>query len=196
MPRCQLNLSAGNSLAPSATRLELPLDSRRQQSPRLQSHGIRVGIDSIITRRGNVATPRRCGQAPCRSGHWSVAIHQRVPPVAPLTDNMELLAEPRVKVEAATQLRDHLDVFTSGPSYPVFLKRVMPVFISTLNGPCTFQSTSNEQVRSLLGYFLTRYSLHIHRGSGIPFSRSSIDSLRSPPPPSLSSHTHWKPSSY
>lgn len=53
--------------------------------------------------------------------------------------------ESRAKVEAATQLRDNLDVFTSGPAYPVFLKKVMPIFISTLNGPCIFQSTSNEQ---------------------------------------------------
>lgn len=75
--------------------------------------------------------------------------NQRAPPpptsVAPFTDRIEL-AESRAKVEAATTLRDNLDVFTSGPSYPVFLKRVMPVFISILNGPCTFQSTSNEQV--------------------------------------------------
>lgn len=51
-----------------------------------------------------------------------------------------------MKVEAATQLRDNLDVFTNPPSYPVFLKRVMPIFISILNGPCIFQSNSNEQV--------------------------------------------------
>lgn len=55
-------------------------------------------------------------------------------------------AESRVKVEAATQLRDNLDVFTNPPSYPVFLKRVMPIFINILNGPCIFQSNSNEQV--------------------------------------------------
>lgn len=54
--------------------------------------------------------------------------------------------ESRVKVEAATQLRDNLDVFTNMASYSVFLKKVMPVFVNILNGPCIFQSNSNEQV--------------------------------------------------
>ncbi|CAN8095423.1 unnamed protein product [Discula destructiva] len=54
----------------------------------------------------------------------------------------------RVKVEAATQLRDNLENFTNLPSYVIFLKRVMPVFFSILNGPCIFQSNSNEQVQS------------------------------------------------
>lgn len=146
MPRCQLDLSAGNWLAPSATRLEAPSNSHHHQSLDLtSSHGILVGIDLITSHRDNVATPRRCGQAPCGSGHWLVAPANALFLVAPLTDCTEL-AESRVKVEAATTLRDNLDVFTSGPSYPVFLKRVMPVFITILNGPCTFQSTSNEQV--------------------------------------------------
>lgn len=73
MLRCQLNLSAGNGLAPSATRLDQPSDSHHRQSPHLSFHGTLVGIDLITSYRDNVATTRRCGQAPCRSGHWSVA---------------------------------------------------------------------------------------------------------------------------
>lgn len=56
--------------------------------------------------------------------------------------------ESRVKVEAASQLRDNLDAFTTGNNYAVFLKRLMPIFVNILNGPCIFQSTSNEQVRT------------------------------------------------
>lgn len=63
-----------------------------------------------------------------------------------LTDTHHV-ADGRVKVDAATQLRDNLDVFTNLPSYGIFLKRVMPVFFSILNGPCIFQSNSNEQVQ-------------------------------------------------
>lgn len=55
-------------------------------------------------------------------------------------------ADARNRAEAATQLRDNLDVFTTGPNYVVFLRKVMPVFIHILNGPCIFQSNSHEQV--------------------------------------------------
>lgn len=56
------------------------------------------------------------------------------------------MPDSRIKVDAATQLRDNLDVFTNMASYAIFLKRVMPVFVNILNGPCIFQSNSNEQV--------------------------------------------------
>ncbi|KAK7430359.1 transcription-associated protein 1 [Neonectria magnoliae] len=51
----------------------------------------------------------------------------------------------RLKLEAATTLRDSLDHYTSGPIYPPFLKRLMPIFIGILRGPCTFHSNSPEQ---------------------------------------------------
>ncbi|ODA79755.1 hypothetical protein RJ55_05349 [Drechmeria coniospora] len=53
--------------------------------------------------------------------------------------------EPRLKLEAATTLRDSLDHYTSGPIYTPFLKRLMPIFINILRGPCVFQSNSTEQ---------------------------------------------------
>lgn len=52
----------------------------------------------------------------------------------------------RLKLEAATTLRDSLDHYTSGPIYTPFLKRLMPIFINILRGPCIFQSNSPEQV--------------------------------------------------
>ncbi|WDK12319.1 FAT domain-containing protein [Colletotrichum graminicola] len=51
----------------------------------------------------------------------------------------------RIKVEAATTLRDSLDHYTAGPIYPPFLKRLVPIFIAILRGPCIFQSNSPEQ---------------------------------------------------
>lgn len=56
--------------------------------------------------------------------------------------------EIKSKLEAAVTLRDTLDHYTNGASYPVFLKRVMPPVINILRGPCIFQSASPEQVRS------------------------------------------------
>jgi transformation/transcription domain-associated protein len=53
--------------------------------------------------------------------------------------------ELRVKVEAATTLRDSLDHYVAGQGYPFFLKRLMPIFINILRGPCVFQTNSPEQ---------------------------------------------------
>ncbi|KAF4120545.1 transformation/transcription domain-associated protein [Geosmithia morbida] len=48
-------------------------------------------------------------------------------------------------IEAATTLRDSLEHYTNGPIYAPFLKKLMPIFVGILNGPCTFQSNSMEQ---------------------------------------------------
>ncbi|KAK3373790.1 hypothetical protein B0T24DRAFT_553397 [Lasiosphaeria ovina] len=53
--------------------------------------------------------------------------------------------ELRLKVEAAGTLRDSLDHYVSGPTYPIFLKRLMPSFIIILRQPCVFQTTTPEQ---------------------------------------------------
>lgn len=53
--------------------------------------------------------------------------------------------EPKLKVEAAITLRDSLDHYTTGPTYPLFLKKLMPIFINILRGAPIFHSTSNEQ---------------------------------------------------
>lgn len=56
----------------------------------------------------------------------------------------------KVKVEAATQLRDNLEHYISGNIYPGFLKKLMPIFITCLQGPPVFISTSAEQVGALI----------------------------------------------
>jgi hypothetical protein len=55
-------------------------------------------------------------------------------------------AETRLRIEAATAIRDGLEYYTGGQNYPAFLRRVMPAFVLILRGPCIFQSNSPEQV--------------------------------------------------
>lgn len=57
-----------------------------------------------------------------------------------------MTADSKIKLDAATLLRDSLDAYTNGPGYPIFLKRIIPLVIIILKGPCLFQSTSPEQV--------------------------------------------------
>jgi transformation/transcription domain-associated protein len=57
-------------------------------------------------------------------------------------------AELRLKVEAACALRDSLDHYTTGPGYPVFLKRLMPAFVNILRQPCVFQTTPPDQINA------------------------------------------------
>lgn len=57
-----------------------------------------------------------------------------------------VIIDVKVKVEAATQLRDNLEHYITGPIYPAFLKKLVPIFINCLKGPPVFVSTSLEQV--------------------------------------------------
>lgn len=59
--------------------------------------------------------------------------------------NANSCAAVRDKLDAASALRDNLELYTSGPIYPVFLKKLIPIFISLLKGPPVFTSTSLEQ---------------------------------------------------
>ncbi|KAI8965638.1 hypothetical protein F5Y11DRAFT_275738 [Daldinia sp. FL1419] len=78
--------------------------------------------------------------------------------------------EPKLKLEAATTLRDSLDHYTNGPHYAVFLKRMMPLFIIILRGPCLFQSTSPEQkLRNCVLEILHRLPTHQTQTSPEPF---------------------------
>jgi hypothetical protein len=87
----------------------------------------------------------------------------------------------KVKVEAATQLRDNLEHYISGPIYPAFLKKLIPIFINCLKGPPVFVSTSAEQVRfPFLGFGGV---LTVARNCEIVYSRSSIDCPRILPSP-------------
>ncbi|KAI1805545.1 hypothetical protein F4811DRAFT_218653 [Daldinia bambusicola] len=78
--------------------------------------------------------------------------------------------DPKLKLEAATTLRDSLDHYTNGPHYAAFLKRMMPLFIIILRGPCLFQSTSPEQkLRNCVLEILHRLPTHQTQTSPEPF---------------------------
>ncbi|KAI6272293.1 hypothetical protein MCOR27_008404 [Pyricularia oryzae] len=53
--------------------------------------------------------------------------------------------DPKLKLEAVTNVRDTLDHYVQGTIYPAFLKRVMPAFINVLRGAPVFQSAAIEQ---------------------------------------------------
>lgn len=94
----------------------------------------------------------------------------------------------RLKLEAATTLRDSLDHYTNGPIYPPFLKRLVPIFINILRGPCIFQSNSPEQV-SYYQRIPPQNTYTGLRNSETVSSKSFIDYQHHRHPRSLSSHT-------
>lgn len=55
-------------------------------------------------------------------------------------------AEVQKKYNIATELRDNIDILCNGPTYPVFLKKLIPVFMKLLEGPPVFMSTYMEHV--------------------------------------------------
>lgn len=57
--------------------------------------------------------------------------------------------ETRTKVQSATELRDQVDFYCQGQSYPHFLSKTVPVLLKLLDGQPVFISTSPEQVRDI-----------------------------------------------
>ena len=55
-------------------------------------------------------------------------------------------AEVQKKYNTATELRDNIDILCNGPAYPIFLKKLVPVFMKLLEGPPVFISTYMEHV--------------------------------------------------
>lgn len=57
----------------------------------------------------------------------------------------------KAKLQAASELRDSIDLFTHTvpAEYTKFLQKLMPVFLDILKGPPVFISTSPEQVSKL-----------------------------------------------
>ncbi|TID23090.1 hypothetical protein E2P81_ATG02207 [Venturia nashicola] len=53
--------------------------------------------------------------------------------------------ETRMKLQAATELRDQVDFYCQGQSYPHFLSKTVPVLLKLLDGQPVFISTSPEQ---------------------------------------------------
>ena len=58
------------------------------------------------------------------------------------------MLELKVKLNVATELRDNIESLCNGPTYPLFLKKMLPVFTKLLEGPPVFTSISWEQVIS------------------------------------------------
>ncbi|KAF3348327.1 hypothetical protein VD0002_g7895 [Verticillium dahliae] len=87
--------------------------------------------------------------------------------------------ETKIKVEAATTLRDSLDHYTAGPIYAPFLKKLMPIFINILKGPCIFQSNSPEQkLRNCILEVLHRLPTHPSPTEPFePFAEEIVDLL-------------------
>jgi hypothetical protein len=54
----------------------------------------------------------------------------------------------KVRLQAATELRDGIEYATQGPLYPMFLNTMLPIIMKLLEGPPVFISTSMEQVRA------------------------------------------------
>ena len=69
--------------------------------------------------------------------------------------------DPRSRADAATTLRDSLDHYVTGQTYPLFLKRTMPVFINVLRGPPIFHTNTdsglfNQKIRNCVLEILHR----------------------------------------
>ena len=58
----------------------------------------------------------------------------------------DICAEVQKKYNIATELRDNIDILCNGPTYPLFLKKLLPVFMKLLEGPPVFMSTYMEHV--------------------------------------------------
>lgn len=59
---------------------------------------------------------------------------------------LTLSADAKLKLEAANQLKEHLENYTNGHLYANFLKKLMPILTTILKGQPVFVSTSAEQV--------------------------------------------------
>ena len=54
--------------------------------------------------------------------------------------------DPKLKLNHAMELRDNVEFLCAGSIYPVFLRKLMPIFKKLLEGPPVFISTSWVQV--------------------------------------------------
>ena len=63
-------------------------------------------------------------------------------------------AEVQKKYNTATELRDNIDILCNGPAYPIFLKKLVPVFMKLLEGPPVFMSTYMEHVSYTMDFAL------------------------------------------
>ena len=88
-------------------------------------------------------------------------------------------AEVQKKYNIATELRDNIDILCNGPTYPIFLKKLVPVFMKLLEAPPVFMSTYMEHVSCAPGRGLEPCDadFRTHRDFAIAFWKYSIDYL-------------------
>ena len=99
-------------------------------------------IDIFAARLGNPNLGRSS-----RSHLYQLLFHR-----LDLSDSLRLtnLPDPKVKLNHAMELRDNVEFLCAGAIYPVFLRKLIPIFLKLLEGPPIFISTSWIQVRYLL----------------------------------------------
>jgi len=97
-------------------------------------------IDIVVQRLGSADTGMEAWVPACAKISTLDAIRNQQP------TNIKSALDVKLKFEAASQLRDSLEHYTTGPIYPAFLKKLIPIFITILKGQPVFISTSSEQV--------------------------------------------------
>lgn len=60
---------------------------------------------------------------------------------------LTVIADLKVKLNIATEIRDNIDQLCTGSSYHIFLEKLVPVFMKLLEGPPVFMSLAWEHVR-------------------------------------------------
>ncbi|KAL8838619.1 MAG: hypothetical protein Q9170_002065 [Blastenia crenularia] len=86
-------------------------------------------------------------------------------------------ADAKQKSSYATELRDNIDLLCNGPSYAVFLKKLIPIFTRILEGPPVFISTSwDQRLRSCILEILHRLPMN-HTEAIKPYAASIVDLL-------------------
>ena len=100
-------------------------------------------IDAFAARLSDANLGRRSLRPSCGMPHCS---HRQT---------ADACAEVQKKYNTATELRDNIDILCNGPAYPIFLKKLVPVFMKLLEGPPVFMSTYMEHVSYALTLALT-----------------------------------------
>jgi hypothetical protein len=95
-------------------------------------------IEAVVARLSSADSGELFSGESITSCHW--------PQLWSWTFTKFFFADVKLKAEAASQLRDNLEHYISGPLYPAFLKKLVPIFLNCLKGPPVFISTSPEQV--------------------------------------------------
>lgn len=64
---------------------------------------------------------------------------------------LTVIADLKVKLNTAIEIRDNIEQLCTGSSYHTFLEKLVPVFMKLLEGPPVFMSLAWEHVRLAFG---------------------------------------------